>query len=199
MRPSRAIIVVPLLSLAACATLQQVLALRNVDFAVDRVSDVRPAGVDLGRVTTDEQIGCAAACRLEHAVSQRVLPLAVRLLLRAENPADNTVDARQVRMDWTLFLQDRETLSGVFADETLLRPGVPTDVPITVELNLVDFFEGSARDLVQLALALSGQGGAPTEVTLRATPTVDTSLGPIRYPRPITIVHAEVGRPDPEA
>jgi hypothetical protein len=96
-------------------------------------------------------------------------------------------------MDWTLFLQDRETLSGVFADETLLPPGQPTGVPISMSLNLIEFFEGSTQDLVELALSVAGQGGAPKEVTLRATPVVDTALGPIRYPQPITIVSAEVG------
>jgi len=97
-------------------------------------------------------------------------------------------------MDWTLLLQQRETVSGTFAQETLLRRGQPTDVPIQISLNLVDFFQESARDLVDLALSLAGQGGAPTEVTLRATPTVDTAIGPIRYPQPITIVSREVGR-----
>ena len=78
----------------------------------------------------------------------------------------------------------------------MLRPGAPTDVPITISLDLVDFFEANARDLVELALSLSGRGGAPKEVALRATPVVDTPLGPIRYPEPITIVSREVGGPD---
>jgi hypothetical protein len=63
-----------------------------------------------------------------------------------------------------------------------------------VSLNLVEFFEGSGRDLLELALAISGQGGAPKEIALEATPIVDTALGPMRYPRPITIVSREVGR-----
>jgi hypothetical protein len=63
-----------------------------------------------------------------------------------------------------------------------------------VRLNLVDFFEGSAQDLLELALSLSGQGGEPKSVALRATPIIDTPLGPMRYPRPITIVNAEAGR-----
>ena len=182
-----------LLTLSGCATLQQVLALRNVDFTVDHISDARLANIDLGRVRSFEDLGFVDAGRLALAVSQRDLPLAFELHLLAENPADNTVDARLVRLDWTLLLQGRETLSGVFADETVLRPGQPTDVPITISLNLVEFFEGNAQDLVELALSLTGQGGAPKEVTLRATPIVDTALGPIRYPRPITIVSREVG------
>jgi hypothetical protein len=180
--------------LAGCATLQQLAALRDVDFSVDRVSGVRLAGIDLTGVRSYSDLGVTDAGRLALAVSQREFPMDFRVHLTALNPEDNSVDARLVRLDWTLFLQGRETLSGVFADETLLPRGQPTDVPISVSLDLIDFFEGSARDLLDLALAVSGQGGAPTEVTLRAVPTVDTALGPIRYPEPITIVSREVGR-----
>ncbi len=179
--------------LSACATLQQMAALRNVEFTLDRVSDLRLAGIDLGRVDSFDDLGLGDAGRLALAVSQKQLPLDLRLHLLAENPEGNTTDARLLRMDWTLLLQDRETLSGVFDGNVLLPPGQPTDVPVDISLNLVEFFEGSARDLVELALSLSGQGGAPKNVALRATPVVDTPLGPMRYPRPITIVSREVG------
>lgn len=183
-----------LVLLAGCATLQQIAALRSVDFSVDRVSDLRLAGVDMGSVRSFRDLGLTDVGRLTLAVSRGELPMDFQLHLAALNPAENSADARLVRMDWTLLLQGRETISGVFADETLLRRGQPTDVPITMSLDLVDFFEGSAQDLVELALSLSGQGGSPTQVTLRATPSVDTALGPIRYPQPITIVSREVGQ-----
>jgi hypothetical protein len=121
------------------------------------------------------------------AVSREELPLEIRLQVLAENPADNTVDARLVRMDWTLLLHDRETLSGVFDGDVLLPPGEPRTFPVDVTLNLLDFFEGGARDLLELALSLSGRGGEPGNVVLEATPVVQTPLGPIRYPQPITI------------
>lgn len=182
-----------LVGLSSCATLQQITALRDVDFTIDRVSNVRLAGVDLAGVGSYRDLDISEVGRLTLAVSQGEMPLDFRLHLTATNPADNAADARLVRMDWTLLLQDRETISGVFADETLLRRGQPTDVPITMSLDLIDFFEGSAQDLVQAALSLAGQGGSPREVTLRATPSVDTALGPIRYPQPITIVSREIG------
>ena len=188
-----AALVFALAGASGCATLQQIVALRDVDFTVDRLSDVRLAGVDLARVTSYSQLSLTDAGRLAAAVSQRSLPMDFRLHLSALNPADNSVDARLVRMDWTLLLQDRETLSGVFAEETLLRRGEPTDVPIAISLDLMDFFQGSAQDLFNLARSLSGQGGPPTQVTVRATPTVDTALGPIRYPSPITIVSRQIG------
>jgi hypothetical protein len=180
--------------LSGCATLQQFAALRDVDFSVERVSGVRLAGIDLSQVRSYSDLSVADAGRLALAVSQRDLPMDLRVHLTALNPADNSADARLVRMDWTLLLQSRETLSGTFADETLLPRGQPTDVPISVRLDLIDFFEGSARDLFDLALDLAGRGGPPSQVALRAVPTVDTALGPIRYPQPITIVSREVGR-----
>jgi hypothetical protein len=97
-------------------------------------------------------------------------------------------------MDWTLLLDDRETVSGSTTREFVLEPGVPGDIPITISLDLADFFETNARDMIDLALAVAGAGGEPTRITLRALPTIQTSIGPIRYPQPIIIVSREIGR-----
>lgn len=181
------------LTLWGCATLQQMAALRNVDFSLDRLSGVQLAGIDLARIDSYDDLGFTDAARLVLAVSEGDLPLDFELHLLAENPAENSTDARLVRMDWTLLLQDRKTLSGVLDEEVVLPPGEPRDIPMTITLNLIDFFDGSAQDLLELALSLAGQGGAPKEVSLQATPVVSTPLGPIRYPGPITIVSREVG------
>ena len=180
-------------ALSGCATMQELVALRNVDFSVDRLSDVELAGIDLGRVRSFGDLGYADAARLALAVTSHEVPLSFQLHLLAENPEENTTTARLVGMDWTLLLQERETLSGVFDGDIRLPPGEPTDVPISMSLDLLDFFDGSAQDLLELALSLTGRGGAPKEVTLRATPTIETALGPMRYPRPITILSREVG------
>jgi hypothetical protein len=169
------------------------MALRNVDFALDRMSEVELAGIDLSRVRSFEDLGYADAARLALAVSRDELPLSFRLHLLAENPAENNTTARMVGMDWTLLLQGRETLSGMFDGDVALPPGEPTDVPIAIQLDLLEFFDGNAQDLLELALSLTGQGGSPKNVTLRATPTINTALGPMRYPQPITIVSRDVG------
>lgn len=180
--------------LAGCAALQQYAALGNVDFSLDRVSSLRVAGIDLSRVNSFNDIGFSDAAVLISSVAQNRLPMAFQLHVTAENPVDNRVDARLMEMGWTLFLQDRETLSGVLDQEYLLPPGQPTDIPITISLDLLEFFDGNAEDLLELALSLANQGGEPKEVALRATPVVDTPIGPIRYPRPITILSREVGQ-----
>ena len=186
-------IMVFLASVSGCATLQQFAALGDVDFSLDRISDLRLAGIDLSRINSYSDIGFTEAAALALAITQNRLPLDLQVHVLAENPPDNNVDARLTQMDWTLLLQGRETLSGVLGNEVLLPPGQPMDIPITVSLNLVEFFEGNAQDLLELALSLAGQGGEPKEIALRATPVVNTVLGPIRYPRPITILKKEVG------
>jgi hypothetical protein len=167
--------------------------LGKVDFSLDRVSGLRLAGIDLGRITSYGDIGFTDAANLAVAITQNRLPLEFDLHVMAENPADNSVEARLLSMDWTLFLQERETLSGAVANQVNLPPGEPRDIPIAISLDLLEFFDGSAQDLVELALSLAGQGGEPKEVALRASPVVETPIGPIRYPQPITIVSRSVG------
>jgi hypothetical protein len=179
---------------AGCATLQQITALRQVEFAIDRVSEVRLAGIDLTGRRSYGDLSLSEGAALVAALSRRDVPLAFNLHLRAENPADNRVAARLIRMRWTMLLEDHETVSGTVEHEYVFPPGEPQDLPIAVELNLAEFFERNARDLFELALNLAGQGGAPKNVTLRAVPTIQTALGPMQYPQPITIVSREIGR-----
>lgn len=178
---------------SGCATLQEIVALRQVDFSLDRVSALTLAGVDLSRVRSYEDLGVVDAARIAAAVATRRLPLDLTLHVRAENPPGNS-QARMTALDWTLFLQDRETVSGGLPSSVAIPAGGEADIPLGIRLDLLEFFDGNGRDLVNLALSLAGQEAPPTTVRLRATPTIDTPLGPIRYPEPITVASRTVGR-----
>jgi hypothetical protein len=190
---TRAVLAVGLLAaLSGCATLREIAALRQVEFSLDRVSSLTLAGVDLDRVRRYEDLGLVEAARIASALASRELPLAFTLHVRADNP-DGNARARLMALDWTLFLQDRETVSGGLPGSVVIPTGGTADVPLAIRLDLLEFFEGSGRDLVNLALTLAGEEAPPTSVRLRAVPTVETALGPIRYPQPITIVSREFG------
>src|SRR5690606_12495031 len=126
------------------------------------------------------------AGRVAVALGRGELPLAFTLHVGAQNPSDNP-PARLVSLDWTLFVEDRETVSGIFNDDRLIAPGTTADLPITIQLDLVQFFGTNSRDLVNLALNLAGAGGSPARLRLEAQPTVHTEFGPIRYPGRISI------------
>ncbi len=176
-----------------CQTIREITNLRNVRFVIDRVTDAQLAGVDVQKLKSYQDLSPGDIINLGRALTRKEFPLDFQLHLTAENPPDNPVQARLVKLDWMLLLDDTETISGIFDDNIVLAPGQPTDVPIPISLNLVDFFQSGVRDLVELALAVAGQGGEPKRVKLVGTPTVDTPLGPIRYPEPITIISRQVG------
>lgn len=179
--------------MTGCQTLKEIVNLRNVRFDLGQLSNINLAGVQLDNIQSYSDIRAGDIIKLTTAFTRRDLPLSFQLDLEAENPSDNQVAARLVRMDWTLFLEERETISGVIDQERVLNPGEPVVIPLSIQLELLSFFDQNARDIIELALALTGEGGASKKVKLVATPVVETLVGPIRYPEPITIVNASVG------
>ncbi|MEX1055779.1 MAG: hypothetical protein WED81_07100, partial [Rhodothermales bacterium] len=174
-------------------TLRELAALRFVEFSIDGLTDARLAGVQIQRLRSHRDLSAADVARIARAVASRKLPLQFRLHVGARNPEENGVQARLLRMDWTLLLEDRETIHGVLEENFVIPPGAVTDIPLNIELDLVDFFDRNLEDLVDLALSIAGGEGEATNVKLRARPTVDTPIGPIEYPQPITIVSRDFG------
>jgi hypothetical protein len=176
-----------------CASLQQLIALRQVDFSLGGVGNGRLAGVDLSRISSYRNLTAVDLGRITLALAQNNLPLEFQVDVRAENPADNKVTARLIRLAWSLYLNDKETISGTLDTTFSLPPGSPVTIPMQMRLNLLQFFNGPAQSLVDLAASIAGLGKDSTKVSLRAVPTVDTPLGPISYPTPITIASRTVG------
>ena len=172
---------------AACATARQYLALRQVNFAIDTVNAIRLAGVSLANVRRASDLNAIDYGRIAAAALRREMPLEFDLRLAGENPAENNTTARLTRFAWTLLLNSRETVSGSLDTAYTFAPGVKTMVRLPVRLDLARFFQGSAQDAIDLALGLAGYGTKQTDVELRAQPTIDTPLGPIQYPQPISV------------
>ncbi|HXY68159.1 MAG TPA: hypothetical protein VEH62_01835 [Gemmatimonadales bacterium] len=182
-----------LAALAGCATIRQLTALRRVDFSIAGVEDGRLAGVELRRIAAYDDLGPLDVGRIALAVTRRDVPLDFRVMVRADNPADNGTAATVVKLAWTLLLDDRETIHGVLDTAVTIPPGETATIPLPMRVNLREFFDGPARSLVDLAASVAGLGSRPTRIAVRAVPTIDTPLGPITYPSPITIVSRTVG------
>ncbi|MEK7250884.1 MAG: hypothetical protein AAB209_10740, partial [Bacteroidota bacterium] len=59
-------------------------------------------------------------------------------------------------------------------------------------LDLMKFFKDKGYEsIVNLALALGGANSAPSRLTLRVKPTVQTDFGPISYPNEIDVIDKE--------
>ncbi len=176
-----------LLTVPACTALQQLAVLRTVAFAFAGVSDVRVAGIRIGAGATFSNLSLADAARLGAAIVAREVPLEMIAHVSASNPSENKVPARMVDLGWALFIEDRETLAGQLASPVAIEPGRTADVPLAVRFDLLQLGSGGARDLFDLALAIAGQGSLKKDLRLELVPTIETSLGPIRYPAPLVV------------
>lgn len=180
--------------MSGCATLQEIANVARLDFRLERLAELRLAGVDLGGVNSYDDLSPVDVGRIALAVSRDELPLEFVVDVQAANLRPDAGRARVTRMDWTLLLEDRETVSGRIDREYVVEAGSTTTIPVPVSLDLLEFFEGNAEDLAELALSLADAGGSPKRVALRAIPTIDTSFGSFRYPEPI-LIEGTVGAP----
>jgi hypothetical protein len=181
------IAVLALLVLTGCTALQQMAALRHCTFAFANVSDVRVAGIAIGPDARVGSLGLADATRLGAALLANQVPIELVAHVSATNPAENKVAARMVHLDWRLFVEDRQALAGTLDDAVSIPHGHTTDVPLAVRFDLLQLTSGSARDLYDVALAIAGQGTVKKDLRLELVPTVETALGPIRYPSALVV------------
>jgi len=195
-RPGRSapfLVLIALGAMTACATVRQLTALKQVTFAIEGVRAIHLAGVSLDNVRRPGDINALDAARIGAAVLNHRIPLEFDIHVGGTNPADNPTTARLVRLQWTLDLNGHETVSGTIDTAYTFAPGITTDVRVPIRLDLARFFQNSAQDALDLALGLAGLANKQTEVVIRAVPTIDTPLGGITYPNPITIVRRTVG------
>ncbi len=176
-----------LLAIPGCTTIQQLAALQQVDFELDRLSNGLVAGVDLDRLRDGGSLGAGDLARLGTAAARGEVPLSFVLHVGAENPGDNNVAAQLVSLDWTLFLDGTETISGIYNDDRQIPPGGTVDLPIAMELDLARFFGSNVRDLATLVGNLAGVSSQRQTIRLDARPSINTQFGPIRYPGTISI------------
>jgi len=179
------------LLVVGCQSLREAAQLRNVEFRIDRLQDAELSGIPLRSIRSYEDLAGQQVLRLASDVANDRLPLSFTLHLEATNPEGNNVNARLTAMNWTLLLDDREALQGKVDREVVMRPGEPTDLPIEMSLNVLEVFDESARAIVN-RFSEFGDDRPPSSVKVQVQPTIQTPLGPIRYPEPITVGRKEV-------
>jgi len=178
---------ISLFALPGCTAMQELAALRTLTFAFASVSDVKLAGIPLDASSSYSRLSVADVARLGTAMATKQLPIELVAHVDATNPSENKVGARLVEMDWTLFIEDRRTLAGSLGNPVVIAPGHRADIPLAVRFDLLEFTSGGARDLFDLALAIAGQGSVQKELRFELVPSVETSIGPIRFPAPVVI------------
>jgi len=196
------LVLLMMLLLQGCAVLDEIAGtfanLKRLKFRLGAISDFTLAGVEIGHISSLQNLNVADAMQLLAAFRNRRLPARFMLNVEARNPNDGTGGTPRTvstltRFDWRLLIDDHPTVSGGI-DAPLEIPGTGqiSNIPLRLELDLYEFFgQRGYENLLNLALALGGRGGDISRVALDAQPGVSTPFGAITYPDRITIIAKE--------
>ena len=178
--------------------LDAVTNLQRLQFKLGRANNFSLAGVNLSNITSISNFSVIDAANLLAAFTRGQLPASFTLNVIAKNPNDGTGGTKNTTavlksLAWRLLIDNKETVNGNIPNSISI-PGVGQEVtiPVVIGLDLLNFFKNQGYEsLINLALAIGGRSGSSSRLTLVATPTVDTPIGPITYPGEISIVDRE--------
>lgn len=172
--------------------------LQRLEFKLGQISNFKLSGIGISNKSKVSDFSIRDAAKLTGAFTQKKLPANFTLGLLAKNPNDGTggypsTKAQITYIDWNLYLDDVKTINGnVNRNISVPGTGQSINIPLNMSLDLFDFFGNKGYERVlNLALSLGGVKGSSSNVKLDIQPTVNTSLGPIKYPGRITVVDTQ--------
>jgi hypothetical protein len=169
--------------------------LSRLKFKLGNVNNLALSGINISNKKSISDFNAVELLKLTSVITSGELPVSFTLNVEAKNPNDGSggypkTDATLKAFPWKLEIDNVETISGNIGNPVSVPgTGDVTNIPLTMNLDLIEFFGNKGLDnLVNLALALGGQQGSSSKLTLYATPTVSSPLGDIKYPGELKIV-----------
>jgi hypothetical protein len=179
-----------------CTAVDTISNLSRLQFKLGSIQGFSLAGINLSNKNSISDFSVMDGVRLADGFASNNLPATFTVNVLAKNPntpggSQNTTSA-VTRMDWTLLVDNKQTISGVMDNEIIVPgTGQTATIPISMTINLMEFFSNLGYDgLLKLALALGGLNSSPTRVQLKATPSMKV-FGVFLSGQQITIVDSE--------
>lgn len=182
-----------------CQALKDLASFKELQFKLGDVNNFKLAGIDVSNFTNPSNLGITDAAKLVSAFGSGKLPVSFNLDVLAKNPNSTSgastggADLFIKKMAWTLYMDGTKTITGT-VNKRLKVPasGATETIPITMSLDLLEFFEDEGyEDLLNLAFALGGVSGSSSRLKMTANVTVETPIGDVAYPGEITIINTE--------
>jgi hypothetical protein len=176
--------------LNSCGVMEQasqMTMLSKCDFRLDKIENIRLAGIDIQNIKSYEDLGVIQILNLTTAVARKDLPLSFTLGVEARNPNNKT--AAMNRMDWILYIDDIEMTRGIVNDRVEINPnGGIANIPLSLNFNLMEVLQGKSGDaLLNFGFNLAGSGDRPTRILVKVKPTIYIGSTAIDYPGYINV------------
>lgn len=170
--------------LPSCDILNQaaeVTRLQQCKFQVDGVSSIRLAGVELREGMKSTDLNTGQLLQLANAAFQKNMPLSFDVLVDVNNP--NAKAASLTRMDYRVFLDGVELLSGQMDQKYSIGPNSNTQVAVPVQVELYKALSGQSADAVSnIGFKLTGGASKPVDLLVKVKPYIQVGLSSIPYP-----------------
>lgn len=198
---SFAILLSLMLSGIQCSVFETLTNLSRLKFKVGTVNGFQISGIPFSGKLKLSDFNPLDLLKISSAFAQGSLPASFILNVEAKNPNDGTggykkTDATLQNFKWRLFLDEKETISGdIEQPVTVPGTGSVSTIPLRINIDLMKFFKDKGYEsIINLALALGGEQGSSTKISLYATPTVSSPLGNIAYPGELKLVDYEFSK-----
>ncbi len=166
----------------------QVQRLSLCTFDVSHVDQVKLAGIHLRDGMGYEDLNAAQIMTLTGALINNKLPLDFNLNVKVDNPNDKT--AAMSRMDYTIFVDGLELVTGALNERYEIAPGGSTVIPMRLQLELFQALSGETGDaLVNLAFKLTGDDSRTSELLFRVKPYIRVGGRELAYPGYLNVNH----------
>ncbi len=188
---SRLFVVLALMAfLSSCKVLQQANEMKTFakcEFRLKNIETITLANVDITDVDQFSDLSFSEATNISMIAMKGKLPLYFILNVEIRNP--NEEKASMNSFLWDVFIDDVKITSGKVTKNVEVFPdGGIAVMPIEVGVDLFEILNGeSAEAVMNFAMNLSGSGGVPSRVKLRAKPSVYIALTKVNYPGFFTI------------
>lgn len=181
--------------LTSCSVYETMVNVSRLKFRLGDVNNFTVSGINLSNKKNLQDFNALELINLTSAISTGKLPASFTLNVEAKNPNDGSggypkTNATIKSFPWKLEVDNVETITGnIGTSVSVPGTGEITNIPLTMNLDLIEFFGNKGlENLVNLALAIGGQQGSSSKLTLYASPTVSSPLGDIKYPGELKII-----------
>jgi hypothetical protein len=162
--------------------------LKECEFSINGVNAINLAGIELREGMQSSDLNTGQIMQLANAAFQKNMPLKFNLLVNVNNP--NSKAAALSRMDYTLFLDGVELLSGQLNQRFTIESGKSIEIPLPVQVELFKTMSGQSADAVSnLGFKLTGNSNKKVEILFKVKPFIYVGASAIPYPGFIEIKH----------
>jgi hypothetical protein len=167
-----------------CGVARQIQEAKNFakcEFKIKSVEGTKLGDVKIHNVKSLKDLSMKKAAEVAMVLGSNSIPLSFTLNLQVKNP--NAETAAMNKLEWILFIDEYEMVTGVLERKIEIAPGQISDLPIQITTDLREALKGKARDaMVRLAFNVAGHGNDPTHILLKVKPSIDVGGITLTYP-----------------